>query len=298
MRTEQGLSKSQALLATHFCVLVWGFTAILGKAITLASAPLVAWRMSLTAVCLFFMARAWRHLRTFSAADFAHMSFAGGLIALHWLTFYASVKLANASVGVLCMAIGPIFSALLTPWLSDDRFSWRNFGLALSVLPGMLLVVGGVDTGFYAGIAVGVLSAALVACFGLVNKKLVERFDVLTLSFVEIATGAVLIWVVFWLSDARIWVPMPSAQDWPMLLVFVVVCTAIPFALAGVALKQLSAFSAQFAVNLEPVYGILFAAWLLGEAQQLNLQFYVGATVILLGVFAQAFMSLRSTDQA
>jgi drug/metabolite transporter (DMT)-like permease len=291
------LSKSQALLATHFCVLLWGFTAILGKVISLASAPLVAWRMSLTAICLFFMARAWRHLRTLQRRELTHMSLAGALISLHWLTFYASVKLANASVGVLCMAIGPIFSALLTPLLSNDGFSWRNFLLALSVLPGMFLVIGGVDTHFYAGIAVGVLSAALVAVFGLVNKNLVGRFDVLTLSFVQITTGAVLMWLLFWVSDSRISMPMPNAQDWPLLLIFAIICTAIPFALAAVALKQLNAFSAQFAVNLEPVYGIVFAAWLLGESKQLTTQFYVGAVVILLGVFAQAFMSLRGAHK-
>jgi drug/metabolite transporter (DMT)-like permease len=292
------MTQTQAFLATHFCVMVWGFTAILGKLISLASAPMVAWRMSLTAICLLFMARAWQHLSKYSAADFAHMSLAGVLIALHWLTFYGSVKLANASIGVLCMAAGPIFSALFAPLLSNESFSWRDFGLALCVVPGMLLVVGGVDASFYAGIGVGVLSAALVAVFALVNKKLVSRFDVMTLSFVQISVGAVLMWLVFWASTAQIAIPMPTKQDWPLLLIFAVLCTAIPFALASAALKQMSAFSAQFAVNLEPVYGILLAAWILGESKQLTVQFYVGAGVILLAVFLQAWMSLKKPQTA
>ena len=267
---------------------------MLGKMITLAALPLVAWRMALTAVCLFFMARAWRTLGAFSLRQWAQMALVGALIALHWLAFYGSVKLANASIGVLCMALAPIFSALLAPWLSKSAFSWRNLLLGLSVLPGMLLVVGGIDDRFYLGLAVGALSALLAAAFGLMNKQLVAEVDVLTLSFVEISFGGALMWLLVFCSTASLDVPMPTAADWPNLLIFALFCTALPFALSNVALKQLSAFSAQFAINLEPIYGIVFAAWLLHETKQLTTQFYVGASVILLAVFAQAFLSLKA----
>jgi drug/metabolite transporter (DMT)-like permease len=279
------------MLLTHLCVLVWGFTAILGRVIELQALPLVAWRMLLTAICLFFMARTWRTLGRLSARDFFAISVAGILIALHWLAFYASVKLANASVGVLCIAFAPVFSALLAPWLSTEAFNWRNFALSLTVIPGMLLVIGGVDAHFYLGIAVGILSAFFVAAFGLVNKKLVARFEVLNLSFIEISIGALLMWLILLLYQPEA-IALPSAHDWPYLLVFALICTALPFALASAALKHISAFSAQFAVNLEPVYGIVFAACLLGEAKQLTTQFYLGAAVILIAVFAQGAISV------
>ncbi len=248
--------------------------------------------MALTAVCLFFMARAWRTLGAFSAKQWLQMAFVGALIALHWLAFYGSVKLANASIGVLCMALAPIFSALLAPWLSKSAFSWRNLLLGLSVVPGMLLVVGGIDGRFYLGLAVGALSALLAAAFGLMNKELVAKVDVLTLSFVEISIGGALMWLLLFFYSGSLAMPMPSAADWPNLLIFALLCTALPFALSNVALKQISAFSAQFAVNLEPIYGIVFAAWLLDETKQLTTQFYIGASVILLAVFAQALLSI------
>ena len=275
-------------------MLVWGFTAVLGKMITLATLPLVAWRMALTSVCLFFMARAWRTLGAFSAKQWAQMAIVGALIALHWLAFYGSVKLANASIGVLCMALAPIFSALLAPWLSKSAFNWRNLLLGLSVLPGMLLVVGGVDSRFYLGLAVGALSALLAAAFGLMNKELVAQVDALSLSFVEISIGGALMWLLLIFSSGGFDMPMPSAADWPNLLIFALFCTALPFALSNIALKQVSAFSAQFAINLEPIYGIVFAAWLLNETKQLTTQFYIGAAVILLAVFAQAWLSMKS----
>lgn len=158
----------------------------------------------------------------------------------------------------------------------------------------MLLVVGGVDSRFYLGLAVGALSALLAAAFGLMNKELVAEVDALTLSFVEISTGGILMWLLVFYSSSSFAIPMPSAADWPNLLIFAVFCTALPFALSNIALKQISAFSAQFAINLEPIYGIVFAAWLLHETKQLTTQFYFGAAVILLAVFAQVLMSVKA----
>ena len=49
-----------------------------------------------------------------------------------------------------------------------------------------------------------------------------------------------------------------------LLLVLALLCTLLPFALALVALRQLSAYGVQLITNLEPVYAIVLAALLLG----------------------------------
>jgi drug/metabolite transporter (DMT)-like permease len=286
------ISPMRANVYMHLCVVVWGFTAILGKLISLSALNLVLWRMGLTAIFLALMARAWRAITMLKRADFLHMSIAGVFIALHWVAFYSSVKLANASIGVLCVALAPIFSALLSPLLSDEKFNVSNFLLSLSVLPGMVMVVGGVDARFHLGIAVGALSSLLVAVFSLLNKKLVARFDVLTLSFVEIAAGCLVLLPICLLVQGQL--VFPSAHDWPYLLVFAGLCTALPFAVSAAALRQMSAFSAQFVINLEPVYGIVFAALLLHETKQLTPAFYLGAGMIIVAVFTQALLSVRA----
>ena len=176
-----------------------------------------------------------------------------------------------------------------------DGRCWHGDRISLAcILPGMLLVVGGVDARFYIGIAVGALSALLAAAFGLMNKELVAKVDALTLSFIEISIGGALMWLLLFCSSGSFDIPMPTAADWPNLLIFALFCTALPFAMSNVALKQISAFSAQFAVNLEPIYGIVFAAWLLHETKQLTPQFYIGASVILLAVFAQVLISVKA----
>ena len=61
------LPVNQARLQIHFCVLLWGFTAILGKLITLQALPLVWWRMLLVTAALLLVPRVWRGLRAMPA---------------------------------------------------------------------------------------------------------------------------------------------------------------------------------------------------------------------------------------
>ena len=70
-------------------------------------------------------------------------------------------------------------------------------------------------------------------------------------------------------------------------------CTLFPFALSLVALRQISAFSASLAVNLEPIYAIVLAILLLGEQRELAPSFYAGVAIILGVVFAQGLLAGR-----
>src|SRR6058998_902494 len=99
----------------HFCVVLWGFTAILGKAITLAALPLVWWRMTIVTAALLVMRRFWSGLVKMPPRLIATYVGIGLIVAVHWLTFYGSIKLANASVAVICMALTPIFVAFIEP---------------------------------------------------------------------------------------------------------------------------------------------------------------------------------------
>ena len=58
----------RALIEIHLCVVLWGFTAILGKLITLPALQLVWWRMLLVCVALACLPRVWRALETHPGA--------------------------------------------------------------------------------------------------------------------------------------------------------------------------------------------------------------------------------------
>jgi len=278
---------TKAQIQIHACVLLWGFTAILGKLISLAALPLVWWRMLIVTAVLALVPRAWRAWRSMPPRLVAAYAGIGAIVALHWLTFYGAIKLANASVAATCMALGPVFLAVVEPPIARRRFDPRELVLGMAVVPGVALVMGGVPAGMRLGIAVGAISAFLVAIFGALNKRLVEHADPLAVTGIELGAGAALLTVIAPLvPHAGPAFPLPDARDAALLAALALGCTLLPFTLSLVALRHLSAFGAQLAINLEPVYAILIATAFLGEHRELEPGFYVGVAIILGAVLA------------
>jgi drug/metabolite transporter (DMT)-like permease len=279
-------SRRRALLQIHFCVVLWGFTAILGKLITLAALPLVWWRMLLVSGSLLLVRGFWRGLRPMPGRLIWIYAGIGLIVALHWLTFYGSIKLSNASVAATCMALTPVFISFVEPVLMRRRFDLTELVFGVAVIPGVAMVVGGTPNGMRIGIAVGALSALFVAFFASLNKRFIGDSHALTVTGIEMGAGAL------FLTLAGLLVPpgtsmfaWPVLQDAVLLIVLAMGCTLLPFALSLVALRQLSAFSASLAVNLEPVYAIVLAIVLLGEQRELAPTFYIGVAIILAVVF-------------
>jgi drug/metabolite transporter (DMT)-like permease len=287
----------RAFLQIHACVLLWGFTAILGKLITLGALPLVWWRMLIVVAALALVPRVWRGLRAMRGRLLLAYAGIGVLVSLHWLTFYGAIKLSNASVGATCMALATVFTALIEPRLAHRRFSRRELLLGFAVLPGVALVVGGVPHGMRIGIAVGTVSALFVALFSSLNKRLVEHADPLTVTAVELGAGTIALtllapllpWVFPALGGALF--VLPGTHDALFLLALALACTLLPFTLSLVALRHMTAFAAQLAVNLEPVYAIVLAIVLLGEQRELTPGFYAGVAIILGAVLLYPLVS-------
>jgi drug/metabolite transporter (DMT)-like permease len=295
-------AERKALLQIHACVVLWGFTAILGKLISLPAAALVWWRMLIVAMALLLLPRVWRALRAMPPRLLAIYAGIGVVVALHWLTFYGAIKLANASVAATCMALGSVFAAVLEPKLTGRRMSWRELALGLAAIPGVALVVGGIDAGMRVGFAVGVVSAALTAVFTVMNKRWATRSDALAVTWVEMVAGWLFVWLclplVALLPAADASLSLPDARDGALLLVLALACTVLPFALSLVALRQVSAFSMQLALNLEPVYAIALAIVLLGEHHELSGTFYLGVAIVLAAVFVQPLLGRRDLHPA
>ena len=288
-------SATRAQLQIHSCVMLWGFTAILGKLITLTALPLVWWRMLLVTAALALVPAVWRSLRRMRARQVWIYAGIGALVALHWLTFYGSIKLSNASVGATCMALGPVFLAFIEPWIAKRPFSRGELALSVAVLPGVALVVGGVPVEMRAGIAMGALSAFIVAFFSALNKRYVEDGEPLTVTAIELGAGTLTLTLLAPLLLLAFPLPaegglIPDGKDFAFLLALSLGCTLLPFTLSLVALRHMSAFSAQMAINLEPVYAILLAMLLFNEQRELDASFYGGVAILLLAVFAQPLL--------
>ena len=293
------LPTSRSLLQIHFCVVLWGFTAIFGKLITLPAATLVWWRMVLVVGSLLLVRRFWTGLRTLPPRLIWTYAGIGVLVAMHWLTFYGSIKLSNASVAATCMALTPVFVAFVEPWIARRPFDARELLFGLAVIPGVALVVGGTPDGMRLGIAIGAVSALLVAIFGSLNKRFIGESDALSVTGIEMGAGAIIMSLVVPLMlPTTEWMRLPHQMDAIYLVALALGCTLLPFALSLVALRHLSAFTTALAVNMEPVYAIVLAIILLGEQRELDPAFYLGVCIIMIVVFSHPLLVRRQSPAA
>jgi drug/metabolite transporter (DMT)-like permease len=280
----------KALLQIHFCVVLWGFTAILGKLIDLPALALVWWRLAMVVVALAFIPRTWRGLRALSPRLALIYAGIGVVVTLHWLTFYGAIKLANASVAVTSLALAPVFLSLVEPLIAARAFNFRELLLGVLVVPGVLLVVGGIQAEMRLGLWVGVSSAFLVAIFGALNKRFVERADALVVTGIELLAGLV------FLSFLAPFFPEsssgPRPRTWGCSWCWRWAARSCPLRNPGRA-PDLERFSAQLAVNLEPVYGVGLAVLVLGEQRELGVGFYSGVAIILAAVLAYPLVIRR-----
>ena len=296
----------KALTYLHIAVFLWGFTAILGKLISYDSLNLVWHRMLITAAVYFCIPAVWKGVSALSRKDILIFMGIGVIVAMHWLTFYGSIKLGNsASVTLACLGSASFFSAVLDPLINRKPFRMRELLLGLLVIAGILIINYALDTDkteshhYGAAILIGIISAALAALFTTLNKKHIERASSLSISAIEMLSGALLLSLVFpMLADSNAtWIPEFNPQngnyDLVWILILAIVCTNLTFYLGTFALQELSAFTANLSVNLEPIYGIVLGAIIFNEHDTLGVQFYLGASLILISVFIQSFLEFR-----
>jgi drug/metabolite transporter (DMT)-like permease len=289
-------STLRAHLQIHVCVVLWGFTAILGKLISLGSLPLVWWRMTFVVAVLLVIPRVWRAFAQLPWHRVLTYAGIGLLVAVHWLTFYGAIKIANASVAAVMMAFAPLFAAMIEPWLVGRSFESTELLIGLVAIPGVALIVGGTPADMHDGVLAGGFSALLLAIFGSLNKRYAVADDPLIVTAIELAAGVALVTLLTpWAQSMGIaaW-QVPGTRDALLLAILAVCCTLLPFSLSLVALRHLSAFSAQLALCLEPVYAIVLAVVLLGEQRELTLAFYAGVAIVLGTVFMHPLLARRA----
>ncbi len=278
----------KALLLLHLSVFIAGFTGVFGRVISVDAFALTFYRVLIAAVLLYLLLR-WRRV----AVQFKHSDLRFLLIGLilswHWVFFYASIKLANISIGVICLSGMAFFCALLEPVLLHRRFRVRELGFALVGISGIALIFN-FDARFRAGITCGMVCALLAACYAIFNK----RYG---------ANAAVPERVIFWEMSGGvlgILMLMPvylafyggkglslNLKDLLALCALASVCTVGLYLLQIVVLRYVSAFTMNLTYNLEPIYSIAAAMLLFSENRELNFSFYCGLCFIAMSVILQ-----------
>ena len=279
-------NKQKAYLQLHLAVFLFGFTAILGKLISLEQTALVWNRLWIAVLGLIFIPGVLKGIRQIKKSNLLIFSGIGILVALHWLTFYGSIKLGNsASVTLACLATASLFTSILEPLITKSKFQWIELILGLLVIIGIYFL-SGVGEAYYWAIIVGLISALLASLFSVFNKKYISGQNSISVSVIELFAGFLFITLAYPLLQTLFPQPQwfPTGYDWIWLLILGLLCTSLAFVLSMESLKELSAFISNLSINLEPVYGIVLAILLLNEDADLNFDFYLGTSIILFSV--------------
>jgi drug/metabolite transporter (DMT)-like permease len=287
----------KALLQLHAAVFLWGFTGVLGRAITLQSTMLVWWRLLITMVSLWALYLVQGKLSRIDKKSGLWIAFLGTVQALHWVAFYASIKLANVTIALTCLSTTALIASLAEPLVMKKRFDAVEIFLGLFAIAGILIIYE-THLNFSTGIIVGLLSSVLTVLVSVLNKKIVDRHRPEDITLYQLTGGFVGLSVllpVFQYFFHEQW-RMPTPWDWAWLVVLSWACTILTFFLYIRALKSVSAFTMNLTLTLEPVYGIILAFLIYKENRLFSHWFYVGFALIALAVLFHMWRLLKSGE--
>jgi drug/metabolite transporter (DMT)-like permease len=285
----------RAYIQMHVAILLWGFTGILGRLISIEEFPLVWWRILITVLGLYGFLKWNGEFEAPSRKALKKIFFVGGTIALHWVTFFGSIKYSNVSVALSAMASTALFTAILAPIKYKRKPRLTEILLGLGIVAGIYIIFQFQQV-YSFGIALGLISALLCAYFTIETKELLSNHGPRNLLLFELlgGLGTLTLLAPFYVHFFPESVMIPTTTDVGYLLILSLLCTVYAMQLSYQALQHVSPFVMNLSVNLEPVYSIVLAAFIFKEHEELNAGFYVGASIIILTVMLNGVIEWRN----
>jgi len=287
-------SRAKNILLMHFVILIFGFTGILGKLISIEAIPLVFWRTLIGGGAIYVWLKVRRKVSEKSSADVLKMGGIGLLVAIHWITFFASIKISNVSVALTMLATGPMFIGFLEPLVFKRKIDWRELTVAAVILIGVGTIFS-FDTSYHEGMILGIISAFFASLFATFNGVLIKTHDASNISMVELLTASAAIFILLVFTGEVNWeLFVLSTQDWFWITILALVATSFAFIAFTSIMKVLTPFTTSVAVNLEPIYSIILAVIIFGEEEIMGGRFYIGASIIIGAVFLNTLLKRKS----
>ncbi|WP_298120223.1 DMT family transporter [Flavobacterium sp.] len=284
---------TKSYLHLHLIVFIWGFTAILGRLISLNALPLVWYRMLFAVGFIFIYIKYKKTPIKIPRRILLKFLVAGLVIALHWFTFFRAIKVSNVSITLACLSTGAFFTSLIEPIFFGKKIIWYEIFFGLIVVFGLSIIFN-VEGRYVEGIVLALTSAFLSASFAVINSKFVKEYDPTVISYYELSGGVLFfsIFLLFTNSFSAAFFTL-SINDIIYLIILSSVCTAYAFIASTAVMKFLSPYTVMLTINLEPIYGIILAVLIFEDKEQMSPQFYVGAVIILITVILNGIIKSR-----
>lgn len=277
-------------LLLHFIVFIWGFSPILGRYITVNAFQLVWFRILITILAMMIYLIATKHNFKISKQHFYKLSGIGLVILVHWLAFYGAIKVSNISVTMVAFSTGTLFSSIIEPILYKRKLRLYEVIIGLIIIAAIAMIFS-IETQYWFGIVLGIFAAFTSSLFGVFNGLLSHQLKPGIISFYELSAGLIGL-TIYMLCigefNAEFFV-LDQASVIGLLLLSLV-CTVFPFIKAVDLAKHISPYTIVLTVNLETVYGIIWAIFFFRENKEVEPSFYLGVLIILLAIFLNSYL--------
>jgi drug/metabolite transporter (DMT)-like permease len=285
------MPRLKEFLLLHLIVFLWGFTGIIGKLLHQEPFIIVWYRILIASIGLLLYLLFAKLSFVLQRAHILPVMLVGTAVALHWITFYVAIQISTASLGILCLATTTVHVVWLEPLIMRTPFSWRKLFFSLLVVAGVAFIARDFKGNILLATIIGLLSALLAGVFSVSNAKLSQTIPSPILSFYELTTGWVGITAYLLITKAPMELFTLSWSDAGWLLFLGLVCTSFAFIMAINLVKKLGAYTVSLTINLEPIYTIILAVFMLNEHKVLSIEFYVSAALIIGVLLVNAWIS-------
>ena len=281
------------LTSLHLMVVILGLTGVFGKLISLSAIHLVWYRMGIAFISLAVFLAFKKQLFNVSKKDFIGLLGVGALVTFHWLCFFESIKVSTVSVAVVCLATSSLFSALIEPFFFKRKFLFYEVIMGVVVLVALAFIMG-TETKYFWGYFYGIMAALLATLFTLFNAKYINKVGAAKITMIEMLSGVIIIsCILFFQQDYTVFTTKISVTDLTYLILLGTICTAMVFVWLTEIMRHITPYSLIMAINLEPVYSIIFALIIFGDNELMSSSFYLGSCVIIGIVFLDGYLKNR-----
>lgn len=289
----------KAQLRLHFTVLLWGFTGIMGKLISLSALPIVFWRTFIAIIAIGLALKIFGIDYKVTKQQLWRYFGVGAVMGLHWILFFAAIKVSNVSVALSTLSTGALFAALIEPFFYKRKI--KIYEIALSVIVvGCLWLIFQASPSYWLGIVLGVICASLSAAMTVFNGVLQQNKENMPrkMMFYEMIGAFLVVCLIlpFFVDSASALVM--QGNDWIWFLILGAGLTAYPMIESVQLMKYMSPYSLVLAVNMEPIYSILLAYFIFGASEQMSPTFYIAAFVMIIVIVLNQLIQVQQKRRA
>ncbi len=243
---------------------------------------------------MFLYLKLTKHEFRISRKHFWQLAGIGLIIMVHWLAFYGAIKVSNVSVTMVSFSTGTLFSSVIEPLMYKRKVRLYEVIIGLIIIAAIGLIFS-IETKYWFGIVLGIVAAFTSSLFGVFNGIMSHQLKSGIISFYELS--AALVGLTLFIMFNGDFTPDFFVLDRASvvgLLLLSLVCTVFPFITSVNLAKYISPYTIVLTVNLETVYGIIWAILFFSENKEVQPSFYIGVCIILLAIFLNSYLKKLS----